>query len=66
MRNEIRLRAELVRLKIKLKVKNNEDLISADHRNPGNVLCVLRICVLHRKLKIFFKKFSYTAALCSC
>ncbi|CAB4440544.1 unnamed protein product [Rhizophagus irregularis] len=33
MRNEIRLRAELVKLKIKLKVKNNEDLISPDYRN---------------------------------
>ena len=35
MRNEIRLRAELVKLKIKLKVKNNEDLIS--YRDSGNV-----------------------------
>lgn len=35
MRNEIRLRAELVKLKIKLKVKNNEDLISPDYRNSG-------------------------------
>jgi putative methyltransferase len=38
MRNEIRLSAELVKLKIKLKVKNNEDLISSDYRNSGIII----------------------------
>ena len=37
MRNEIILRAELVKLKIKLKVKDNEDLISSDYRDSGNI-----------------------------
>ncbi|CAI2170921.1 9668_t:CDS:2 [Funneliformis geosporum] len=37
MRNEIMLRAELVKLKIKSKVKYNEDLISSDYRNSGNI-----------------------------
>ncbi|CAG8536291.1 7246_t:CDS:10 [Funneliformis mosseae] len=57
MRNEIILRAELVKLKIKSKVKNNEDLISSDYRNAVVLPRYVRVNTLKTTVKKVIEHF---------
>ncbi|RIA97350.1 S-adenosyl-L-methionine-dependent methyltransferase [Glomus cerebriforme] len=57
MRNEIRLRAELVKLKIKLKIKNNEDLISSGYRNSVALPRYVRVNTLKTSVEKVIEHF---------
>ncbi|CAG8716654.1 18639_t:CDS:2, partial [Racocetra persica] len=57
LRHEIRLRAELARIKIKLRVKNNEDLIKSEIRELAVIPRYLRVNTLKTSVEKVIKHF---------
>ncbi|CAG8516308.1 4894_t:CDS:10 [Paraglomus brasilianum] len=57
IKHEIQLRAELVRLKIRMRVKSNEELIPKDIRNSVNVPRFVRVNILKTSVEEVIKHF---------
>ncbi|CAG8472481.1 2174_t:CDS:10 [Paraglomus occultum] len=57
IKHEIQLRAELVRLKIRKRVKSNEELIPKDIRNSGNIPRYVRVNILKTNVEEIIKHF---------